>query len=170
MNKSNLIIGVLIAGIIGYFLLKPKKVVAQPAPLPAPQPSPAPPPIFADEQPKVITKEAKINWRESQFSEPYLETNLRILVNGQKVVEEFFNNTGTLDVMDGDNIAVLAFGRAFSPDQLWQSAATNYLIVKDNGTEIGRRETSVQDEDLPFIFNVIGGHVYEIVNYTSPKW
>lgn len=110
-----------------------------------------------------------LNWKETQSAgDNYMETNLQILVNGEEKVMEYFSNSGTLQLKDGDlvNITVNPFGD--SPDMAWAVSGTNNLIVKENGVALHERAINTQ-EKMNFSFLAKKGKVYEVINYTMPS-
>ena len=158
MEQNTKILATLgVLGIAGYFIWKNKNKAESPIVL---------------EEPKVMdtSKEPSIiEWKETQSAgASFMETNLQILVNGEEKVLEFFNNSGTLNVSDGDLINVFVWSAVGSYGSTpWIVDGTNNLLVTDNGQEIYNKSIDYQD-NMSHTFIVKGGHTYKINNYTIP--
>ena len=158
MEKSTKILSILgILGIAGYFLWKNKNKSL--------------PTKIVDEIKVVDTSSlpSKIEWKETQSAgASFMETNLQILINGEEKVLEFFNNSGTLNVFDGDLVNVFVWSAVGSYGSTpWIVNGTNNLLVTDNGQEMYNKSLDYQD-NMSHTFIVKGGHTYKINNYTIP--
>ena len=173
MDKNTKILSILgILGIAGYFLWKNKNKAEAPMVLEE---------IKVIDTPKVDTPKVDtpkvdtskepsiIEWRETQSAgASFMETNLQILVNGEEKVLEFFNNSGSLTVADGDLINVFVWSAVGSyGSTAWIVSGTNNLIITENGKELVNKSISVQD-NMSHTFMVKGGKTYKINNYTMP--
>jgi hypothetical protein len=145
-------------GVVGLYLFMKNKKKAPVAAAPDKQ-----------EEPDKSQEPSIINWRETQSAgASYMETNLQILVNGEEKVMEFFNNSGSLTVADGDLINILVIGKPYQADQIWLVSGTNNLIVTENGKELVNKSVKTQD-NFDYSFMVKGGRTYQILNYTIPN-
>jgi hypothetical protein len=167
-RNTKILVGLGVLGIVGYFIWKNKNKSEAPIVLEE---------SIILEEPKLIDtpkedtskQPSVIEWKETQSAgASFMETNLQILVNGEEKVLEFFNNSGSLTVSDGDLINVFVWSAVGSYGSTpWVVSGTNNLIITENGQELVNKSISVQD-NMSHTFIVKGGKTYKINNYTMP--
>jgi hypothetical protein len=162
-NNTKILAALGVLGIAGYFLWKNKNKTQSTVLVDTPIVETPITVIDTSKEPSII------EWKETQSAgASFMETNLQILVNGEEKVLEFFNNSGSLTVADGDLINVFVWSAVGSYGSTpWVVSGTNNLIITENGKEVANKSISVQD-NMSHTFMVKGGKTYKINNYTMP--
>lgn len=104
-----------------------------------------------------------IAWSNQQSYTPYTDCDLVIFLNGIQVLEELFNNAGTLVATVGDVVVVQQ--KATSP---WSPNSSARLIVKINGSDVYNNNVVVFDELLnTYTFTLDFDNTYEVISTTT---
>ena len=107
-----------------------------------------------------------IVWTNQQSYTPYADCDLVISLNGIQVLEELFDNTGTLIATVGDVVVVQQ--KATSP---WSPNSSARLIVKINGSDVYNNNVVVFDELLnTYTFTLDFDNTYEVISTTDSEY
>ena len=107
-----------------------------------------------------------LNWTCDQLNHPLVDANLFIDVNGNRVVSEYNDNSGTLNLKEGDVVKVTMPIYTEFPVEF--GIAYQKLVIKKDADEMYNDYNSDADEAnwVTYTFNVEANKTYTVFGYT----